>query len=138
MKDNKRIGFEVLENTDTDKITEMGADSPIISKSARERMRRMSMKKYEESSVIADRTSIDTEDDDYTVSGPTEDYRRLTIKRVMTAAASCAAALVLIGTSVLLLRKKPQAPPAINESDVVTAITAVSTDQGTQRKTSIY
>ena len=131
MKDNKRIGFEVLENTDTDKITEMGADSPIISKSARERMRRMSMKKYEESSGIADRTSIDTEDDDYTVSGPTEDYRRLTIKRVMTAAASCAAALVLIGTSVLLLRKKPQAPPAINESDVVTAITAVSTDQNT-------
>ncbi|WP_297958419.1 hypothetical protein [uncultured Ruminococcus sp.] len=131
MKDNKRIGFEVLENTDTEKIAEMGADSPIISKGARERMRRLSIKKYEESGGVADRTSADTENDGYIVSEPTENYSRSAIKRVITAAASCAAALVLIGTGVLLLRKKPEAPPVISESDVVTAITSVSTDQKT-------
>jgi len=46
MNDNKRIGFDVLENADNNKINEMGADSPIISKSAHDRMLEMSKRKY--------------------------------------------------------------------------------------------
>ena len=36
MKDNKRIGFEVLENADEKKIKEMGADTPILTQNEKE------------------------------------------------------------------------------------------------------
>lgn len=121
MNDNKRIGFDVLENADNNKINEMGADSPIISKSAHDRMLEMSKRKYNNAKAHGSQNITFNTNDDYTVSGPAEKYNRSPVKRIITVAASCAAAAVIISTSALLLFKKPTPHTPAPNSEVVTS-----------------
>ncbi|WP_295069223.1 hypothetical protein [Ruminococcus sp.] len=107
MNENRKIGFEVLENADENKIKEMGADTPILTPNAKDRMLKMSKEKFSKAKGFTAAENTDTENDEYTVSGEAEIYKRSKIKRIITAAASCAAAAVLIGTTVLMLHRKP-------------------------------
>ncbi|MBQ6252738.1 hypothetical protein [Ruminococcus sp.] len=47
MNDMKKIGFDILENSDINTIEEIGTGKMNIDKNARERMLKNTMKKYE-------------------------------------------------------------------------------------------
>ena len=130
MNENRKIGFEVLENADEKKIKEMGADTPILTQNAKDRMLKMSKEKFNKAKGIDAAENTDTENDEYTVSGNAEEYKRSKIKRIITAAASCAAAAVLIGTTALMLRRKPDAP-ALPEQTITTDADHNVTNTGT-------
>lgn len=130
MNDNKRIGFDVLENTDENKIKEMGADSPILTEKTKERMLKMSKEKFNKAKGIKATENTYTDNEGYTVSGEAETYKRSTIKRIVTAAASCAAAVVLIGTTAFMLRKKPE-KPVVPDQNLTTNADQNVTNTGT-------
>ena len=131
MNENRKIGFEVLENADETRIKEMGADTPILTQNAKDRMLKMSKEKFNKEKGITATENTDTENDEYTVSGEAETYKRSKIKRVITAVASCAAAAVLIGTTALLLHKKPDTITPEPDQNITTNADPKVTNTGT-------
>ncbi|SEH69248.1 hypothetical protein SAMN02910265_02163 [Ruminococcus flavefaciens] len=130
MNENRKIGFEVLENADEKKIKEMGADTPILTQNAKDRMLKMSKEKFNRAKGITETDNTYTENDEYTVSGNAEEYKRSKIKRIVTAAASCAAAAVLIGTTAIMLHRKPDTT-VIPEQTITTNANQNVTNTGT-------
>ena len=128
MSNNRKIGFEVLENANENKIKEMGADSPILTQNAKDRMLKMSKEKFSKAKGITAEANADN--DGYTVSGDAETYKRSNIKRIVTAAASCAAAAVLIGTTMLMFHNKPDAP-VVPDQNITTDADPNVTNTGT-------
>jgi hypothetical protein len=130
MNDKRKIGFDVLENADEKKIKEMGADFPILTQNAKDRMLKMSKEKFNKAKGITTTENTDIHNDEYTVSGEAETYKRSAIKRIVTAAASCAAAAVLIGTTAFMLHKKPESP-VVPDQNITTNADPNVTNTGT-------
>ncbi|MBR6967334.1 MAG: hypothetical protein IKH78_02275 [Ruminococcus sp.] len=128
MSDKRKIGFDVLENTDIEKISGNGADFPAISKDTRNRILEKTREKYENAKSAPASAEPAAENDGYTVSGPAEIYHRPVIKRIATAAAGFAAAAVLISGSAFLMHKKPVGPPVTPDSDIVSNAVTEGTD----------
>lgn len=134
MRDN-RIGFDILENSGLDKIEEMGADSPMISKRSRNRMLEMSRRKYEEAKAAAGEPLPYTNNDSETLEMTVEEYNKPRIKRTVMTAISCAAAFALIGGSVLLLGKRNNDLPAVTDSDITLNSPTTSTSDDAEETT---
>ena len=119
MNDKREIGFDILENTDVEKIAEMDIDTPVISEISKKRMLEMSRNKFNNAKSNNSGKVKDTENDEYIVSDHVEIYRRSTIKRIVAAVAGCAAVTVLIGANILYM-KKFNPTPDIPSSEVIT------------------
>ena len=124
---NKKMDFDILENADMDTIEKIGADNMNIDKSARDRMLKNTMSKYQKEKQLLDTSPVithETNDDANSVSG-VENYSRKKITRIVSAVLSTAAALVIVGGSVLMMnRHKPSGPDT--PDPVTVATTTVS------------
>ena len=115
---NRKIGFDILEDQDLRGIELLGAGYPDVSSDARKRMLRIARKKYSE----AVRNGIDLSspapafEDGSVVSG-VEQYGRKGISRSVYRFVGAAAALVIVAGSLLMLHnnaaKVPQLPNPI-------------------------
>ena len=124
---NKKMDFDILENADMDTIEKIGADNMNIDKNARDRMLKNAMSKYQKEKQLLDTSPVithETNDDADSVSG-VENYSRKKITRIVSAVLSTAAALVIVGGSVLMMnRHKPSGPDT--PDPVTVATTTVS------------
>ncbi|MBR5683235.1 MAG: hypothetical protein IKW96_08155 [Ruminococcus sp.] len=110
MSNNKKIGFDVLENSDINIIEEIGTDKMNIDKSARDRMLKNTMRKYESEKqklgISSDKAPEDDNGADY-VSG-VEVYESKKLPHIILIALCSAAAVVLtFGCIKMLKNSKP-------------------------------
>ncbi len=113
MNDKKKIGFDILENSDINTIEEIGTGKMNIDKNARERMLKNTMNKYEAEKkrlgIAQDTTSENNENAD-SVTG-VEVYERRRLPHFIYIGLCSAAAIALtIGSITMLNRRKPDAP----------------------------
>lgn len=124
---NKEMDFDLLENADMNTIEKIGADNMNIDKSARDRMLKNTMNKYQKEKKLLGNTPVITHeinDDADSVSG-VENYDRKKITRIVSAVLLTAAALVIVGGSVFMIaRHKPSGPDT--PDPVTVATTTVS------------
>lgn len=107
MKDNKEISFDILENSDINKLEEIGADSMMIDKSARDRMLKITNQKYkvEKEIMNKEQRNENISENEDAVTG-VETYRRRGISRIIYTALCSAAALALVCGSIYMLSRK--------------------------------
>ncbi|MBR6995040.1 MAG: hypothetical protein IKH96_03375 [Ruminococcus sp.] len=113
MNDKKKIGFDILENSDINTIEEIGTGKMNIDKNARERMLKNTMKKYEAEKKklgITQDTSSENNENADSVTG-VEIYERKKLPHFIYIGLCSAAAIALtIGSITMLNRRKPDAP----------------------------
>ena len=132
MNDKKKIGFDILENSDINTIEEIGTGKMNIDKNARERMLKNTMNKYEAEKkrlgIAQDTTSENNENAD-SVTG-VEVYERRRLPHFIYIGLCSAAAIALtIGSITMLNRRKPDAPEIQTPVAQVTS-TAATTSTG--------
>lgn len=133
MSDNKKIGFDILENSDINEITEIGADNMIIDKSARDRMLKITKQKYREErkNMLKEQRNDNISEED-AVTG-VENYSRRRVTRIVYTALCSAAAIALVAGSIIMLSRKstvtPHLPDPIDQvsTTTVTGTTTVTT-----------
>ncbi len=142
MSNNKKIEFDMLENADINTIEKIGTDNMNIDKSAHDRMLKNAMQKYQKEKQQLDMTSVNSAaiNDDYDSVTGVETYNRKKISHIAYAALSSAAALVLIGGSVLMMNRHkhtvPEAPePKTVATTTVSGTAVVSTTDVSSAKT---
>ena len=132
MNDKKKIGFDILENSDINTIEKIGTGKMNIDKNARERMLKNTMNKYEAEKkrlgIAQDTTSENNENAD-SVTG-VEVYERRRLPHFIYIGLCSAAAIALtIGSITMLNRRKPDAPEIQTPVAQVTS-TAATTSTG--------
>ncbi len=133
MSDNKKIGFDILENSNINEITEIGADNMIIDKSARDRMLKITKQKYREErkNMLKEQRNDNISEED-AVTG-VEKYSRRRVTRIVYTALCSAAAIALVAGSIIMLSRKsavtPHLPDPIDQvsTTTVTGTTTVTT-----------
>lgn len=129
MSNNKKIEFDMLENADINTIEKIGTDNMNIDKSAHDRMLKNAMQKYQKEKQQLDMTSVNSAaiNDDYDSVTGVETYNRKKICHIAYAALSSAAALVLIGGSVLMMNRHKHTVPDAPEPKTVATTTVSGT-----------
>lgn len=145
MKDNREIGFDILENSDINDLEKIGADSMMIDKSARDRMLKITNKKYKEEKEMLykeQRIGNISENED-AVTG-VENYSRKGISRIIYTALSSAAVLAIVCGSIYMLGRNKGVSPytpeplekattsIVSETTVNTTATATGTTASTK------
>ena len=130
MSDNKKIGFDILENSDINTIEQIGTDKMNIDKNARDRMLKNTMRKYESEKqkcgISQSMSDEDTESAD-SVTG-VEMYERKKIPHIIYIALCSAAAIALaVGSIALFSRQRQLTPDIKNPIAEVTSTTTTVT-----------
>lgn len=149
MKDNKEIGFDILENSDINDLEGIGADNMMIDKSARDRMLKITNNKYKKEKEILynEQRNENISENDDAVTG-VENYSRKGISRIICTALSSAAVLAIVCGSIYMLNKNkgitPDSPEPlekatttiVSETNVNTTATATGTATATKNTAS--
>lgn len=133
MNNKKKIGFDILENADMKTIEEIGTGKMNIDKSARERMLKNTMKKYEVEKAKLDITqSVNTENNETedAVTG-VEVYSRKKLPRIIYMSLCSAAAVALVGGSIFAFSRRNRVTPDTKDPVVVATTVETSTNPGT-------
>ena len=144
MKDNKIIGFDVLENSDINDLEKIGADNMMIDKSARDRMLKITNKKYKVEKEMLDKEQRNeniSENED-AVTG-VENYSRKGISRIIYTVLCSAAALTLVCGSIYMFGRNngdsPDTPEPLEKATTTivsgTTVNTTATETGTAAST---
>lgn len=130
MSKNKKIGFDVLENSDINTIEQLGTDKMNIDKSARDRMLKNTMQKYENEKqrlgISQDMAAEYTESAD-SVTG-VEMYDRKKVPHIIYIALCSAAAIALaVGSIAMFSRQKNITPDIKNPIAEITSTASTAT-----------
>ncbi|MCR4638605.1 hypothetical protein [Ruminococcus sp.] len=144
MSENKKIGFDILENSDINTVEEIGTEKMDIDKKARDRMIKITMKKYAEEKKLLGSESNDTHSaDEYadSVSG-VDNYKQNRITHFIYAALCTAAAVALAAGSIFMLKHNSRTPsPKVSdpiiEATTVTTDTSHTTDKNVTTNTTV-
>ncbi|WP_295068524.1 hypothetical protein [Ruminococcus sp.] len=145
MKDNREIGFDILENSDINDLEKIGADNMMIDKSARDRMLKITNKKYKEEKEMLYKEQIigNISENEDAVTG-VENYNRKGISRIIYTALSSAAVLAIVCGSIYMLGRNKGVSPytpeplekatttIVSETTVNTTATATGTATATK------
>lgn len=140
MSENKEIGFDILEDSDINTVEEIGTEKMKIDEEARERMLKITMKKYEkEKKLLGNETEGVASAEGYadSVSG-VDSYDQHKITHFIYIALCSAAAVAIIAGSIFMLKNngrtyKPQiSDPIIEATTVTTSAASATTDAAVQ------
>ena len=140
MSENKEIGFDILEDSDINTVEEIGTEKMEIDEEARERMLKITMKKYEkEKKLLGNETEGAASAEGYadSVSG-VDSYKKHKISNIIYIALCSAAAVAIIAGSIFMLKNngrtyKPQiSDPIIEATTVTTSAAVTATDEAAQ------
>ncbi|WP_303796125.1 hypothetical protein [Ruminococcus flavefaciens] len=140
MSENKEIGFDILEDSDINTVEEIGTEKMEIDEEARERMLKITMKKYEkEKKLLGNETEGAASAEGYadSVSG-VDSYKKHKISNIIYIALCSAAAVAIIAGSLFMLKNngrtyKPQiSDPIIEATTVTTSAAVTATDEAAQ------
>lgn len=134
MSENKEIGFDILEDSDINTVEEIGTEKMEIDEEARERMLKITMKKYEkEKKLLVNETEGAASAEGYadSVSG-VDSYKQHKISNIIYIALCSAAAVAIIAGSIFMLKNngrtyKPQISDPIIEATTATTSAAAAT-----------
>lgn len=133
MSDNKKIGFDILEDSDMNTIEKIGANKMNIDKNARDRMLKISMRGYDakmkDLGITQDPPSENSEMAE-SVTG-VEAYERRKLPHIIYVALCSAAAIALTVASIAMFKHQKQMTPDIQNpiAEITsTATTAAVTD----------
>ena len=127
MSDNKKIGFDILENSDMDTIEKIGTDKMNIDKNARDRMLKNSMREYEAKKKELGITQATSESNEIaeSVTG-VETYERRRLPHIIYIALCSAAAIALTVASIAMFKHQKNITP-----DIQNPIAEVTSDAAT-------
>ncbi len=124
MKGNKDLGFDVLEDSDINIIEKIGTEKMNIDKNARDRMLKITMRKYE--AEKADSAAKELSDDAAAESVTGVDlYERKRIPHIIYTVLCTAAALTIAVGSIYLLKKENHI--VVNDTPLTTVTTTTET-----------
>ena len=135
MSANKKIGFDILENSDMDTIEIIGTDKMNIDKNARDRMLKNSMREYEVKKKELGITQTSPSESSETAESVTgvEAYERRKLPHIIYIALCSAAAITLTVVSITMLKHQKLITPdiqnpitEITSSAATTAVTDTS------------
>ena len=144
MSENKKIGFDILENSDINTVEEIGTEKMDIDKNARDRMLKITMKKYaEEKKLLGSESEATHSADEYadSVSG-VDNYKQHRIPHFIYVALCSAAAVAIAAGSIFMLKHNgrthsPKVSDPIIEATTVTTETSYTTDKNVTTNTTV-
>lgn len=134
MSDNKKIGFDILENSDINTIEQIGTNKMNIDKSARDRMLKNTMQKYENEKKKLGSSQLVTDEETESADSVTgvEMYERKRIPHIIyTALCSAAAIALAVGSIAMFSRQKNITPDIKNPVAEITSTFSTTTVTGT-------
>ena len=130
MSDNKKIGFDILENSDINTIEQIGTNKMNINKSARDRMLKNTMQKYENQKQrlgISQPVPDEGNESADSVTG-VEMYDRKKVPHIIYIALCSAAAIALaVGSIAMFSRQKNITPDIKNPVAEITSTASTAT-----------
>lgn len=143
MNDKKKIGFEILENADIEKIREMRLNCDLLDEKTKERMFRNTMRKYEKAKrgIIMNKdrynAEIPAENNDETTIEDVEVYNKQNIKQIAKIIANVAAVACLITGTVFLIKQSNFSDDKKVPSNPLTTISTDTANTGTDSKNTV-
>lgn len=134
MSENRKIGFDVLENSDINTIEQLGTDKMNIDKSARDRMLKNTMQKYEneKKKLSISQTAADADNESADSVTGVEMYDRRKAPHIIYIALCSAAAVALaVGSIAMFSRQKNITPDIKNPVAEMTSTVSTTTVTGT-------
>lgn len=125
MKDNKTIGFDILDNAGLDKIDQIGTDTDMIDEKTKKRILEMTRKRFNDAIKGEDKMTFNNDiNESAEIVENVEVYKRSKISKIMTRVINTAAVAGIAAGSVFLVKNinrdnKPVEPdlPAVSSTE---------------------
>lgn len=125
MKDNKTIGFDILDNAGLDKIDQIGADTDMLDEKTKKRILEMTRKRFNDAIKGEDMMTFNNDiNESAEIVENVEVYKRSKISKIMTRVINTAAVAGIAAGSVFLAKNinrdnKPVEPdlPAVSSTE---------------------
>lgn len=125
MKDNKTIGFDILDNAGLDKIDQIGTDTDMLDEKTKKRILEMTRKRFNDAIKGEDKMTFNNDiNESAEIVENVEVYKRSKISKIMTRVINTAAVAGIAAGSVFLVKNinrdnKPVEPdlPAVSSTE---------------------